>query len=319
MKTLEITKRASDKMNAVACWRVNAEGATPNTEVVNENGFTLNVRIDNVSKRTSSKLFTLNELLNPGKKTKLFGGNKPYGSVEIIVADQDSDFNAEWGFGGPTAIKAIDRELGGIACTIRAYGEYHFRITSYYDFMRSLSNSTISENGEITRAAIRDHLRSECVDIIKNNLSAVLAAQDLIICQAHKTEYCEDIKEQLSEHLKSRGVEVISVVITGMEYDDEHQNLRNQRDKAKAGVIIGKIENEGKKDDISVQDAAADIQVKLIDARGRAGKNADKEIPIDVVFCPRCGTKNEDSRFCKKCGEKLVNPTGKYVPTGSEK
>ena len=61
--------------------------------------------------------------------------------------------------------------------------------------------------------------------------------------------------------------------------------------------------------DISVQDAAADVQVKLIDAHGRAGKNIDKEIPIQVIFCPRCGTKNEDSRFCKKCGEKLIAPT----------
>ena len=307
MKTIEIAKRASDKLNAIACWRVNAEGAAPNTEINNSARLTLIITID--GKRlppVSSNSFTLFSLTNPGKKTKLLGGSKEYDKVEIVAIDQSTEFVAEWGFGGPTAIPVIDRKLGGVECTAVAFGFYNFEITDYFSFFSTIA---FNDDGEIPRAAIRDFVRDEVSGIIQSSLAAELAKADLDVCRGKMNEYGRDIMRIMNKNLESKGITVKNFTFKRLDYDPAHLEVRKGFDDAKLDVERKKITNEGNRDDISVQDAAADVQVKLIDAHGRAGKNIDKEIPLQVIFCPRCGTKNEDSRFCKKCGEKLIAPT----------
>ena len=303
MNTLEITKRAADKMKAIACWRIQAEGAAPNTVIDNASGLTLVIKLDGQPMvPTTAKSFTLFSLTNPGKTTKLIGGTKPYSSVEIVAIDQNTEFIAEWGFGGPTAIRVIDRKLGGVECSVVAHGFYHYGVTDFYSFFKTIP---FNEAGEITRAAVRDFLREEVDGIIQSTLSAELALADLDVCRARKVEYSRDIVYGMNKRLESKGLTINSFEFKHLEYDPAHLEVRKSFDTAKLDVERTKITNVGKRDDISVQDAAADVQVKLIDAHGRAGKAIDKEIPTDTIFCPRCGTKNSDARFCKKCGETI--------------
>lgn len=303
MKALEIKKRNSEE---VACWTVDATGVAPNTLVDNAERVTLILKVDGVSKITAASSFTPNGLYNPGKNTKLFGGTKPYENIEIIAIDQSSEFFAEWGVAGPDAIPFFDVD-NGVDCKVVSFGKYYYKIVDFHAFV---STFAFDAKGEISRSNVREYLRTETAGIIKSYLTSAIANKDLRECQGQIADYCEDIKQAVNKRIECKGIEIYNFTISKLSYDLEHERKRSAIDNARMEVNINRVTNEGKKDDISVQDAAADVQVKLIDAHGRA--NAQGQAKVDVaqneaipVFCPRCGTKNENARFCKSCGEKL--------------
>ena len=299
MKTLEIKKRNSEE---VACWVVDAKGTAPNTVIDNPERVTLVVRIGGSSKITAAASFTPNGLYNPGKNTKLFGGTKPYDDIEVIAIDQSSEFFAEWGVAGPDALPFYDVD-NGVDCKAVAFGKYYYKVVDFHAFLATFS---FDAKGEISRSNVREYLRTATAEVIRSYLSSAIANKDMRVCQSQITEYCEDIKENVNKVLASKGIEVYNFAINKLSYDLEHERKRGAIDNARMDVNIHKVANEGKKDDISVQDAAADVQVKLINAQGQAAGGAAVNGAVGTVFCPRCGTKNENARFCKSCGEKLL-------------
>jgi len=306
MKTFEIKKRNSEE---VACWVIDANGVCPNTVIDNSERVTLIVKVDGVSKITAASSFTTNGLYNPGKNTKLFGGMKPYENIEMIAIDQSSEFFAEWGIAGPDALPFYDVD-NGVDCKAIAFGKYYYKVVDFHAFVSTFS---FDAKGEISRSNVREYLRTETAGIIKSYLASAIANKDMRVCQSEIAEYCTDIKESINKHLVSKGIEIYNFTFSKLSYDLEHERKRSAIDNARMDVNINKVMNEGKKDDIGVEDAAADVQVKLIDAVGRANGhgaekiNAEAKNGATAAFCPRCGTKNENARFCKSCGEKLPN------------
>ena len=340
MSTIEIKKRSSEEL---ACWRVDLpeKSVTPNTVIENSANLTLLVKVDGKSKICAKSSFTVHSLYTPGKTTKLFGGNKPYESVEIIAIDQSSEFEAEWGIAGPNAIPSHDAE-NDVDCKVVAFGKYFYKIEDYYSFFNTLP---FDSKGRISRDSIREYLRGETTGIIKSYLSSALAGADLRSCQSMLGTYSEAMKREINKHLELKGLTVYNLVIDRLAYDVRHESVRGAMDEARLNVKYQKIlvegkkvVNEGKMDDLSVREAEAKLGIMCQEADARDLESRSKSYAVrteadgnyeakksgsyftpaketvireerapedKVVFCSQCGTRNEGANFCKKCGARL--------------
>ncbi len=88
MNVTDIKKRQNEE---VACWLEPVKELTPNTVITLEKGLTALVKVDGVTKILMKEKATVYSLLNPGKTTKTFFGNRPYADSEICVIDQSSE------------------------------------------------------------------------------------------------------------------------------------------------------------------------------------------------------------------------------------
>jgi hypothetical protein len=305
MNTIEIKKRNSEE---VACWRVNAENVTPNTLVCVDQGLTAMITIDGVTKIQMGGSSTVHGLLNPGKKNKWFGGDKPYNKVVIYAVDQASEYAAEWGLAGPSAIPCRDEEYN-VDCTAIAVGEYYYKIADFVNFFNTIP---MDGNEQITRDSIREYLRGETMGIIKSYLSSKLNQLGLPGCQAKLYEFSEDLKEEINRHLRNKGLSVYNFSIAKFSYDLNHNAARKNIDGAKLEVVKKKIVNDGRLDDVTVDKAKRELDVDYIKAmKGKFDEDAPRRRRDDddddgvFIICPRCGEKNNKSNYCKKCGEKL--------------
>lgn len=297
MSTIEINKRSSEE---IACWKLDPMEITPNTTITVQQGVTAVIKINGVTKLLVGGSTLVNTLLNPGKGAKLFGGNKPYESVEIYAVDQSTEFFAEWGLAGNMAIPCYDAE-NDVHANAVAFGEYRYRIDNFVNFIGSMS---FDKNNAITRSEIREFLRATSAGVIKSYLSAALAENSVRECQANVGEVSADIKDAINKALDAKGLTVYDFVILKISYDKDHAAVIGDIDKAKIGVKIKKIENDGRLDDVKVDKAKSEVDIGLILAnKGTTPAQAPKE--KEIVFCSRCGHKNEDGNYCAKCGEKL--------------
>jgi membrane protease subunit (stomatin/prohibitin family) len=296
MSTIEINKRSSEE---IACWKVEVGELTPNTQIVVQQGVTAVIKINGQTKLLVGGSALANSLMNPGKGAKLFGGNKPYESVEIFAIDQSSEFFAEWGLAGNMAIPCYDAENDVHASAV-AFGEYRYKIDNFVNFIGSM---TFDKDNTITRSEIREFLRATSAGVIKSYLSAALAEMSVRECQANVGEIATDIKEAINKALDAKGLTVYEFVILKISYDKAHEAVLGVIDGAKLGVKVKKIENDGRLDDVKVDKAASEVEIGLIMANKGAAPAEPKE--KEYVFCSRCGHKNELGNYCSKCGEKL--------------
>lgn len=306
METLKIQKRAAQE---IACWKVAVDQLTPNTVISVDPGITAVLKIDGATKIMTGADKVVNSLMNPGKGTKLFGGNKPYANVEVYAVDQSSEFFAEWGLAGNMAIPSYDYD-NDLNCNVVAFGEYFYKVENFVNFIGTFS----FENGVVTRDDIREFLRAETAGVIKGFLTSELSAYGLRECQTKLPSFSEDIKEMINKHLDSKGLVVYNFVILKLSYDPKHLAKIGVIDDAKLDVRVKQINNMGRKDDISVRKDDVDVDISLIKAKGEAGRGgapaapAAPVTPADngrVIICPRCGERNVNSNYCSKCGEKL--------------
>ena len=297
MNTIEINKRSSEE---VACWKVEPAQLTPNTTITVQKGVTAVIKVNGTTKLLTGGSALANSLLNPGKGAKMFGGNKPYESVEIYAIDQSTEFFAEWGLAGNMAIPCYDAD-NDVHATAVAFGEYRYRIDNFVSFIGSMA---FDKDNVITRSEIREFLRATAAGVIKSNLSAALAAGSVRDCQANVGEIAKDIKDAINKALDAKGLTVYDFVILKVSYDKDHEANISKIDKTKIDVKIKKIENDGKLDDAKVSQANADVSIGLINAlnNGKDKKDDDKI----TIYCSRCGHKNEGGNYCAKCGQKLV-------------
>ena len=301
MEKISIKKRTN-----IACWKINCDGACPNTVIESEEGITLVVYVENERKITYKRSVTLNGLVNPGKDTKLIGGWKPYTSCEIYAIDMGTEFVSECGFAGADAISCHDPELD-VEAKVVCFGEYSYVIDDFFSFIRALP---MGDKEEFSKNNVRDFLRSITAGTARSYISSKIAGRDFTSCQALIGEFEEDIKEQLNKSFDSKGITVNSIRLT-IDYEPAHKAAREALKGAKVGVKIKGVVNDGRRDDISVAKAASEVDIGIIKAV-KGGDNHDKkehhkeEKNGVKVFCSRCGEpNNSDSNYCKKCGEKL--------------
>lgn len=304
MEKLEIKKR-----EGILAWSVNAEGLTPNTILSFATGLVVFVKINGESKYTSKSGVTVRELFNPGKNcflTKLFTGNKPYESPEVIVIDTDTQFDSEWGFSG---LSCRDKEIG-IRAKARSYGIFSYKIEDYLTFVSSLNFDETKDH--LKRETLRDELRASCVSVVQAFLSEKIAAEGLEECQAHRGTYKEAIRKNLDKLFMVRGITVYNFEIMDLQYAADHEAKLDAIDNIKLENAKGALKNEGRRDDLTVEREEVDIGIGVIKAIKGTDKDSDKKSGGEKkheekkIFCSRCGEANPSSAsFCFKCGEKL--------------
>jgi membrane protease subunit (stomatin/prohibitin family) len=145
-----------------------------------------------------------------------------------------------------------------------------------------------------------------------------LAGRDIKECQARLGEYSEDMKEELNRHFDSKGITIHSFIVSNLDFEPSHKVNREKLKEAKIGVKIKGVENEGRRDDISVDKAQSEIDIAMIRAEKGTdvymnnnnapanNNNAGNKSSGKKIFCSRCGEANDESvNYCFKCGEKL--------------
>ena len=302
MEKLVIKKRTTEE---IACWKVPAEGVCPNTVIESESGITLLINVEGESKMTAKNSVIVNSLVNPGKTTKLFGGKKPYQSCEIYAIDMSTEFKSEWGLAGPGAIPCYDAEFEVDAKAV-CFGEFFYNIDDFFAFTKCLP---LGEKNEISRDDVREYLRSQTTGVAKSYLAGKLAGRDIKDCQAKLSDYSNDIKDQLNKHFDSKGITIHTFLVSNLDFEPTHKMYRDKLKETKIGVKIKGVENEGRRDDISVDKERSEIGIGIIKAiKGTDGDNgSDGAKPAaKKIFCSRCGEANDSSvNYCYKCGEKL--------------
>lgn len=312
--TIEIKKRTSEE---ITCWKVDAAELTPNTVIAVDQGITAVVKIDGQSKLLIGRSSTAHGLLNPGKTTKLIGGNKPYERAEIYAVDHSSEFKAEWGLGGPNAIPTIDPDYNVNASAV-VFGEYYYKIESYINFVNAF---TFDEEGAITRNDIREYLRNEIAGIAKTFFTAKLGQFGMRACQAKLSDFAEDLKENVNKHLLAKGITVYNFTVLKFSYDPKHLADIAKLDGKRMTNAAQDLDNANQMGQLNVVSAAADIQNKANLSMGHAIGMANGHLKPDgassypakkakqpaekVVFCAKCGKKNTDAKFCSGCGAQL--------------
>lgn len=292
MEKLVIKKREQ-----IALWKINAEGVCPNTVIEVDDGIVVLVKVEGQRKVCTRTSFTVNSLINPGKNTKLFGGKKAYGNCEIFAVDVSSDFESEWGVAGENAMRCYDDEFEVDAKAV-AVGMYKYKIQDYFEFAACFS---LGEREEISRTDVREYLRSECVGVVQPYLASKISA-GLRAAQAAMSSFVEDIRFRLNKSFERKGIEIVAFTIKNLDYEPSHLINREALKKAKIGVTIKGVVNDGRRDDISVDKAASEVDIGYINALNGKG-NAESTAK---VFCSRCGEANDPKdNYCHKCGEKL--------------
>ncbi|MBO5850918.1 MAG: SPFH domain-containing protein [Clostridia bacterium] len=297
MEKLVIKKRVGEEL---AYWKVNCEGAYPNTVVESDMGITVIVNVDGERKITTQKKFTLNSLFNPGHNTKLIGGKKPYKSIEIYAIDMNSEFKSEWGLAGFSALPCYDAEFGVEAKAV-AFGEFFYNIDDFFSFLRWLP---MGDKEAISRDDIREFLRSQTSGVVRNHLSALLANKDIKVCQSKLVDIAEDVKYELNKMFDSKGITVQSFNVTVLDYEPAHKANRATLNAAKMDNKVRSVVNEGRRDDLTVDKAQSEIDIDYINALNGGKQSERKE--ESKIRCPRCGEPNDASiNYCYKCGESL--------------
>ena len=314
MTKIEIKKRKSEE---VVCWRVDATGAMPNTVIETDGNITVLIRVDGEMRVQMGGTATIYSHFAPGKKNKLIGGKKPYEKIEIYALDQTSEFLAEWGLAGDTALPCHDRELD-VDCNAVAFGTYAYRVENFVNFINA---SAASEREEITRDDLREMLRAEVAAVAKSCLTQKLAIGDIRACSMHLAEFADEIQEAVNQRMDAKGLTVYNFVIEKLDYDAQHKQVKGVFTGAELDVKLGRIRNEGARDALDVEGIATEIgntRIRAIkgtdavaagartDAALPRGERGGQLPPATTRICPRCGEKNTDSNYCKKCGEKLA-------------
>ena len=303
--TIKIGKRSTEE---VACWRVKTDTLTPNTEIIiGDDGVTALVTIDGVTRVCTKGKTTVYSMFNPGKQKKLIGGNKNYAEYDVLAIDQSSEFMAEWGLAGSNLISGKDFELD-IPCEFVAVGQYRYKIENFVGFARAFA----LEGGVLTRDDIRESLRTETTAIIKNYLSAKLLAFKFEDCLANLEKYSAAILEEINARLANKGLTVYGFTISRIDYTEQHKIKRQQLHNVKASNAVNKAINEGRRDDISVEEMEAKrVVIPLIHAKNgsypeKKQEAEDHKTEERIITCPRCGERNVNNNYCHKCGEKLI-------------
>lgn len=297
---ITVLSRAKEE---VVCWKEVYTDATPNTELEVGKGLTLIVNIDG-QRKLCFKTTTLHGLLNPGKTTKLFGGNKPYDKVTIYAIDQTSEFSAEWGLGGPNAIACKDKEYD-VDCTAVAYGKYFYKVENFFDFTASIFTE---DQDKITRDELREFLRDATTGLIKSCLAANIAKFGVEESRANAAKISEELRTSINASVASKGITVYNFSIVNLDYDEKHKADRNAISRAKMDGNITRVKNDTLRDDIDVMAAKVNrVDTPLIYAeQGIVGSSQASAAPVQIVVCPRCGEKNDSKvNYCSRCGEKL--------------
>lgn len=292
----KIVKIEKQNIEEIVAWKVDATGVAPKTKIlIKDPGLIAVVKIDGKTRVAKSGETDLYKLFG---KPQFGHGKDPYEDIVIYAVNQANEFTAEWGLAGPNALPCFDPDLH-IDAKAMVIGTYTYTVSDYYAFV----NSVVDEDGYVRRSSLREKLRSRVAGAARAVIAGELARSGVAKCQTMYGVLCEDLVQRFNNELGGIGLTVTAVNIINLDYTPDHKAEREKMNAAKSGVVIKKIENEGKLDDAAVLKAHNEAEAVLIYAQAKAdqAKNGGK-----MIVCPRCKElNNANANYCSKCHEQL--------------
>lgn len=223
---------------------------------------------------------------------------------------------------------------------LRAFGEYSIKISDPLKFFREV----------VPRNAIKVDIDDINSQFLSEFLTALSSTMNKMSADGIRISYVPSKSQELSDYMADcldekwqelRGMEVISVSVSSISYDDESKDLINQRNKGAMlsdpnireayvqGAIARGIEQAGSNDAGSAQ-AFMGVGMGLSSAGGfmeSVSKSNQRQIKQNISqnatnswncscgsqntgnFCTNCGSQKPqdaaENAFCSNCGAKL--------------
>lgn len=255
-----------------------------------------------------------------------YGGETPF-TAEIYFLNTTSKLDLYWGTKDP--IQIVDPKYK-IRLKIRAFGQFGFKISDYKVFLRELIGSMgpykicNPENiSSFFKGALITKVKNIiAAEIIKNNISALEIS-------VHLEDLSKYAFNKVREEFNKYGIDIVSFFIESVNFPEEDFDMINKIlvDKA-AFDIIGEeryntkrsfdVYEKAAENDNGAASTAASVGIGLglannisnisMNTSGSLGNIEGAEYENNNgCKCNSCGHINKaQSKFCTKCGEKLI-------------
>jgi membrane protease subunit (stomatin/prohibitin family) len=235
-------------------------------------------------------------------------------------------------FGTPNPLNYFDNFYNS-ELFLRTHGTYSIKIT---DPLLFYSEVIPRNETKVEIQDINEQFLSEFLEALQSAINQMSVDGIRISHVASKgrelSKYMADILDE--EWKKTRGMEIQSVGISSISYDDESKELINMRNKGamlgdpsvREGYVQGSIarglEAAGSNEAGSTQafmgmgfgmQATGGFMQAASESNQRQMEAQNKQVPSDnkannnTWFCSNCGTKNS-GKFCTECGTKKSAP-----------
>lgn len=242
-------------------------------------------------------------------------------------------------FGTPSPVNYFDNFYNA-ELFLRAFGNYSIKITDPIKFFkeacpRSAKRVHIDE--------INEQYLSEFLEAFQATINKMSADGTRISYMPSKgPEVSKYMSEVLDEKWKElRGMEVLSVGVANISYDDESKELINMRNKGamlsdptiREGFVQGSIARGMEAAGLNPAGAgmafmgmgmgmntaggfmgqASQTNAQQMQQQGQQAQQAQAPAQAGAWFCPECGTKNS-GKFCANCGTQKPVAQGNACP-----
>lgn len=283
MKILEIEKPNAN----IVCWKVDTDGIAYNTELRIAQGLTLLINLEGTEKVAMSGKKTLGSILNPDKAKKLFGG-KSECDCSIIAMNEEAEYSAPWGIG----LENVADVKTHILQKVQANGSYYFKIYSMQNFLSAMN---VQSKEVLSQDDVKLMLREKTHEIVKSNISKLLAKKNVLDAQADISALSSSIIEILNTNLAGCGVKFSKFIINKLGLAQEEQEIIQRINEAQVITTIAKVKNQAIEDELAIK------------AKYQYSAAALHQDDSKVVICTKCKTENAAGAiYCSRCGEKLV-------------
>lgn len=241
-----------------------------------------------------------------------FGFNSGMRAEVLFV--NTKEFTVKWGT--KNAIHMPHPQLPG-GMPIRANGTLHVKVNDYVALIDKIAG--VKEAYFIEDVKLR--ILSQLDQLLMKWISK--EGKDMFNLQANAFDIARGIREDLDMSILSDGLTIAGFNIISFNYPEEIQKMINktashsmigdlgkyQQVEMIDGIASGKVQGGGVASDMAGMMMGMNIAGEMMKQMNKAGGQNQQEQATPQKkhnFCPNCGTKTGEGKFCSNCGENLM-------------
>lgn len=261
-----------------------------------------------------------------------YGFKSPF-QAQVCFVNLKSFLNLKWGTKEPVSFK--DSELGYVR--LRAFGIYSIKVTNPQLFVGEVSGTQAIYRAEDLEDFFRNIIVGRLNDFMGENLKTIFELPQFF------DELAVGLKSRIGDDFGKYGLEASDFIINSITPPEEVQSMIDEKagmnavgdvnkfmrfkaakamekaaekgGEAGSGMGMGLGAGFGMMMPGMISNAMQQSQPQGEQVKG-GGKmvpchSCKEKIPVDSKFCPECGTKMNQGKFCGECGNSLP-PQAKF-------